>query len=333
MQYEMNDWMRYVPDDPVPVCALTSAQQERIRRLTMNKIQGKRPRRAWRAVLAAACAAVLLCGSAFAAQRLGLFDLAAFLGMTEENAGRYVVQYESEAAAAFDGVRYTLETLLTDERAIYAVVRAEPETTDAALQEVWLSISTGISGSERCEVLERTDGCWRYLVSYACGEQALPSGETVQFRVQPAQDRAGEPLFTVQTPDEAAPAMQWALDGGRMLRLTAFSLCVTTPYDSAADDALLAADADRSTLLFNRLARSPETVRLIFSDGSTLMIDGAYWDYEAQGADGEHFFLGDTMADRDTFYRVGVFARMIELSELSAVEVDGAVYTPADAGT
>ena len=45
MQYEMNDWMRYVPDDPVPVCALTSAQQERIRRLTMNKIQGKRPRR------------------------------------------------------------------------------------------------------------------------------------------------------------------------------------------------------------------------------------------------------------------------------------------------
>ena len=31
MQYEMNDWMRYVPDDPVPVCALTSAQQERIR--------------------------------------------------------------------------------------------------------------------------------------------------------------------------------------------------------------------------------------------------------------------------------------------------------------
>ena len=63
MQYEMNDWMRYVPDDPVPVCALTSAQQERIRRLTMDKIQGKRPRRAWRAVLAAACAAVLLCGS------------------------------------------------------------------------------------------------------------------------------------------------------------------------------------------------------------------------------------------------------------------------------
>ena len=60
MQYEMNDWMRYAPDDPVPVCALTSAQQERIRRLTMNKIQGKRPRRAWRAVLAAACAAVLL---------------------------------------------------------------------------------------------------------------------------------------------------------------------------------------------------------------------------------------------------------------------------------
>ena len=78
--------------------------------------------------------------------------------------------------------------------------------------------------------------------------------------------------------------------------------------------------------------RSPETVRLIFSDGSTLMIDGAYWDYEAQGADGEHFFLGATMADRDTFYRVGVFARMIDLSELSAVEVDGAVYTPADAG-
>lgn len=39
------------------------------------------------------------------------------------------------------------------------------------------------------------------------------------------------------------------------------------------------------------------------------------------------------MADRDTFYRVGVFARMIDLSEVSAVEVDGAVYTPADAGT
>lgn len=331
MQYEMNDWMRYVPDDPVPVCALTSAQQERIRRLTMNKIQGKRPRRAWRAVLAAACAAVLLCGSVFAAQRLGLFDLAGFLGVSEAHSAEHIVQYTPLAAAVSGGVRYTLETMLADGHAIYAVIRAEQEAADTPLREVWLSTSPGIGGTARCDVLERTDGYWRYLVSYAC-EQILPPGEPVQFHVQPAQDRAGEPLFTVQTPDEAAPAMQWALDGGRMLRLTAFSLCVTTPYDSAADDALLAADADRSTLLFNRLARSPETVRLIFSDGSTLMIDGAYWDYEAQGADGEHFFLGSTMADRDTFYRVGVFARMIDLSELSAVEVDGVVYAPADAG-
>lgn len=329
MQYEMNDWMRYAPEDPVPVPALSSAQQERIRRITMKKIQSRKPRRVWRAVLAAACAAVLLCGSAFAAQRLGLFDLGRFLGMTEENAGRYVVQYGSEAAAAFDGVRYTLETLLTDERAIYAVVRAEPETTDAALREVWLSISPGISGTERCEVLEKTDGYWRYLVCYAC-EQALPSGETLQLRIEPAQDRAGEPLFDVKAPEQTAPAMQWELDGGRTLRLTAFSLCVTTPYDCAADDALLASGADRSTLLFHQLVRTPETVKLTFSDGRTLVIDAQYWNSEMPDAGGERFFLDIAAADRDTFCRVGVFAKMIDLSALQAVEVDGTVYTPAE---
>ena len=328
MQYEINDWMRYAPDDPVPVRALSSTQQERIRRLTMKKIQNRRPRRVWRAVFAAACAAVLLCGSVFAAQRLGLFDLAGFLGITEEHSEDYAVQYEPSVTAVSDGVRYTLETMLADGRAVYAVVRAEREDLDAPLREVWLSASPGVSGTERCEVLERTDRYLRYLVCYAC-EQEISAGDAVQFRVQPAQDAAGEPLFAAKTPDAAAPAMQWQLDGGRTLRLTAFSLCVTTPYDAAADDALLAAGADRSTLLFNRLARTPETVRLVFSDGSTLVIDAVYWDYETQNADSAHFFLGGASADRETFYRVGVFARMIDLSDLTAVEVDGAAYTPA----
>ena len=328
MQHEINDWMRYAPDDPVPVRALSSAQQERIRRLTMKKIQNRRPRRVWRAVLAAACAAVLLCGSVFAAQRLGLFDLAGFLGITEEHSEDYAVQYEPSVTAVSGGVRYTLETMLADGRAVYAVVRAAREEADAPLREVWLSASPGISGTARCEVLERTDRYLRYLVCYAC-EQEIPASETVQFLVQPAQDAAGEPLFAAKTQDETAPAMQWELDGGRTLRLTAFSLCVTTPYDAAADDALLAADADRSMLLFNRLAHTPETVRLVFSDGSTLVIDAAYWDYETQNADSAHFFLGGASADRETFYRVGVFARMIDLSDLTAVEVDGAAYTPA----
>lgn len=328
MQYEINDWMRYAPDDPVPVRALSSTQQERIRRLTMKKIQNRRPRRVWRAVFAAACAAVLLCGSVFAAQRLGLFDLAGFLGITEEHSEDYAVQYEPSVTAVSDGVRYTLETMLADGRAVYAVVRAEGEDLDAPLREVWLSASPGVSGTERCEVLERTDRYLRYLVCYAC-EQEIPAGETVQFRVQPTQDAAGEPLFAAAVPDAAAPAMQWQLDGGRTLRLTAFSLCVMTPYDAAADDALLAAGADRSTLLFNRLAHTPETVRLVFSDGSTLVIDAAYWDYEAQNADSARFFLGGASADRETFYRVGVFAQMIDLSDLTAAEVDGAAYTPA----
>ena len=105
------DWMRFAPDDPVAVEELSSAQQERILELTMKKIAERnsdvkrRARRPIRIVLIAACAAILLCGSVFAAQKLGLFDLAGLLGVKEEVAVEITQPCDETLTRVYDGVR------------------------------------------------------------------------------------------------------------------------------------------------------------------------------------------------------------------------------------
>lgn len=334
------DWMRFAPDDPVALEELSSAQQERIRELTMKKIADRNSdvkrhaRRPIRIVLIAACAAILLCGSVFAAQKLGLFDLAGLLGVKEETAVEITQPCDEMLTRVYDGVRYSLETFLTDGRAVYSVVRAEPEQAGTALHEVWLSAMPPYSGSQRCDVLEKTPEYWRYLVCFVTSGEEIQTGDALRVTVHSAQDKSGEQLFSLALAPQPPKTLHWELKDGKTLSLTAFSLCVTSPYDMAADDALLEASAPKDELQFNRLVASPETVELEFSDGSTLQIDRDFWDCESDlqlPAQTDGFFLSSMTADRTQFYRVGVFAQMIDLSALERVTVDGETYSVGEA--
>ena len=334
------DWMRFAPEDPVAVEELSSAQQERILELTMKKIAERnsdvkrRVRRPLRAALIAACAAILLCGSVFAAQKLGLFDLAGLLGVKEDAAAHITRTYDETMTGVYDGIRYSLETVLTDGHAVYSVVRAEPEQAGTALHEVWLSAMPAYSGSERCDVLEKTSDYWRYLVCFVTSGEEIQPGDALRVTVHPSQDESGEPLFSLTLDAQPPEALRWQLKDGKTLSLTAFSLCVTSPYDMAADDALIKASAPKDELQFNRLVASPETVELEFSDGSTLQIDRDFWDCESDlqlPARTDGFFLSSMTADRTQFYRVGVFAQMIDLSAVVRVTVDGETYSVGEA--
>lgn len=334
------DWMRFVPDDPVVIEAISSARQERIRELTMKKIAERESdvkrhtRRPLRIALIAACAAILLCGSVFAAQKLGLFDLAGLLGAKDDAAVEITHTYDETMSDVYEGVRYSLETVMTDGHAVYSVVRAEPEQAGAELQEVWLSAMPPYSGSERCDVLEKTPDYWRYLVCYVTSGEEIQPEDELRITVHPSQDESGVPLFSLTLDAQPSEALRWQLKDGKTLSLTAFSLCVTSPYDMAADEALVNASAPKDELQFNRLVASPETVELMFSDGTTLLVDRDFWDCESDlqlPAQTEGFFLSSMTADRTQFYRVGVFAQMLDLSALVRVTVDGETYSVSEA--
>ena len=172
MKLSMDDLMGYAPSRDIPVTPLSSDEIERIRVMTMKKIpqSHKTGRKPLRVALTAAAAAVILCGSAFAAYELDWFGLQQIFGADAAPAEPYTVHYDSSAetdvtqpsyteeeqsmiaegtmmvpeqaelsdtgvSASTEDFTYTLESMLVSEDSLWAVVRADA-LTDAAAQAI-----------------------------------------------------------------------------------------------------------------------------------------------------------------------------------------------------
>ena len=91
MRVTINDLLKDIPTPELPVPALSPRRQERIQQMTMKKITSQRTqhhRHPLRTAMIAGAAAVLLCGSAFAAYEWDLFDFRSLFFLGEENAFR-----------------------------------------------------------------------------------------------------------------------------------------------------------------------------------------------------------------------------------------------------
>ena len=169
MKTRIDRLMGYAPPEDYGETPLSSEQIERISDLTMKKLpnQKTKHRRPLRMALTATAAAVILCGSAFAAYEMDWFGLRDIFGADAEPAEVYAVHYDSsvetdvtqpsyteeEQSMIADGTmtvpeqaelsdtgvsattgdfNYTLETMLVSEDSLWAVVRAEALTDEAA---------------------------------------------------------------------------------------------------------------------------------------------------------------------------------------------------------
>lgn len=168
MKTQIDRLMGYAPPEDYGETPLSSEQIERISDLTMKKLpnQKTKHRRPLRMALTATAAAVILCGSAFAAYEMDWFGIRDIFGADAEPAEAYAVHYDSsaetdvtqpsyteeeqsmiaegtmtvpeQAALSDTGVSastgdftYTLETMLVSEDSLWAVVRAEALTDEA----------------------------------------------------------------------------------------------------------------------------------------------------------------------------------------------------------
>lgn len=169
MKTRIDRLMGYAPPEDYGEMPLSSDQIERISDLTMKKLANQKTKqhRPLRMALTATAAAVILCGSAFAAYEMDWFGLRDIFGADAEPAEAYAVHYDSstdidvtqpsyteeeqsmiadgtmtvpeQAALSDTGVTasagdftYTLETMLVSEDSLWAVVRAEALTDEAA---------------------------------------------------------------------------------------------------------------------------------------------------------------------------------------------------------
>ncbi len=170
MKLNLDTVLRHGEPQAYDLPPLSPDEMERIRALTMKKIQaspsirGKRP---VRIALVAAVAAAFLCGSAFAAYELDWFGLQQIFGADAAPVEDYAVTYGSSdvadvtqpgytpaeqqmisdgtmmvpdqaalsaagASASTEDFTYTLETMLVSQDSLWAVVRADALTDEAA---------------------------------------------------------------------------------------------------------------------------------------------------------------------------------------------------------
>lgn len=195
MKLSMDDLMRYAPSRDIPVEPLSSDETERIRVMTMKKIQkpGKTGRKPLRVALTAASAAVILCGSAFAAYELDWFGLQQIFGADAAPAESYTVHYDSSVetqvtqpsyteeeqtmiaegtmqvpdqaelsdtgvSASTEDFTYTLESMLVSENSLWAVVRADANSEEAGQALTQLKEDSELEQAILERATETTDG-------------------------------------------------------------------------------------------------------------------------------------------------------------------------------
>lgn len=195
MKLSMDDLMRYAPSRDIPVEPLSSDETERIRVMTMKKIQkpGKTGRKPLRVALTAASAAVILCGSAFAAYELDWFGLQQIFGADAAPAESYTVHYDSSVetqvtqpsyteeeqamiaegtmqvpdqaelsdtgvSASTEDFTYTLESMLVSEDSLWAVVRADANSEEAGQALTQLKEDNELEQAILERATETTDG-------------------------------------------------------------------------------------------------------------------------------------------------------------------------------
>ena len=181
MKTTFYDLMYDTPVEAYQLSPLSSAEASRIREKTMNRLAQQTPRRSHkplRAALIAAAAAVLLCGTAFAAYANGWFGFDRLFGQRSALVAGDVTDFDDSvsltlptytdaeqamiaagtmqipaqatltggASAETEDFRFTLESMLASKSGLYTIVRAEEKTEATAA--LFASIASASDASD-----------------------------------------------------------------------------------------------------------------------------------------------------------------------------------------
>lgn len=396
MKTQLDRLMGYAPPEDYGEMPLSSDQIERISDLTMKKLpnQETKHRRPLRAALTATAAAVILCGSAFAAYEMDWFGIRDIFGADAEPAEDYAVHYDSSAdvdvtqpsyteeeqsmiengtmtvpdqaelsdigvAASTGDFTYTLETMLVSEDSLWAVVRAEANTDEAAQaltqddqdteQAMLARAETAENGNRSVSTEAVADlSNFRLVAQNNSGEghdMELKNGAMNMTLLQ-AEGRTGYFLLTNS-------GGQFAV-GDRILfhevvhNVDLFEVPVTALYAGETTVSLDQSVYEGKGYTLEQLTITPLTlaidghetasvdqtwpeVSITLKDGTSFDLASiqngfAHTDYGAYGTLSSGGTAGDSEDDpfiRDTW----MFSKALDLSQIDHITVDGVDYT------
>lgn len=192
MRVTIDDLLKDIPTPELPVPPVSPRRQERIQQMTMKKIksqQSAQRRHPVKLAVIAGAAAVLLCGSAFAAYEWNLFDFHSLFGsnasVLEDHITTFQPQEQTPASAQggfTDAVRGTVDDY-------HVTLVGAPEVSDtliAATFDVSKTSDTAPDFSESGLKLETKD--------YESHSYALWDGENARITVYAQTDSAPDTL-------------------------------------------------------------------------------------------------------------------------------------------
>lgn len=316
----------------------------------------RRSLRPLRILVAAAAAVLLLCGSVFAAWKLGAFRFSEVMGPEGEILDQWAVNYDPEntqpvaadngyerqehpgeytpkiaTAAETKDYRFSLRTLAASESVLYAVVDVEGLSDYGlahldVIPEIALSNRThpGSSALLDARLMESGDGVRRYMVGLSRNADVNAEGDIIVFELLELMeegDMTGHPyhLFDVELEQLVPKAVPTDAPTGTPKS--------GTQWDDLELDALgltLKGSVDRE-------APWPPVVTLVFRDGTQEIVldeDNSFYGQQAPMPEGHRAILTNAGGHRDgPDYLSLIFARPVDIDDLAAVEIDGQTFS------
>ena len=286
MRVTINDLLKDIPTPELPVPALSPRRQERIQQMTMKKITSQRtqPRRhPLRTAVIAGAAAVLLCGSAFAAYEWDLFDFRSLFGDGAEVLEDHITTFQPQNQTPADAQGGTASALrATAEDYHFTLVRT-PAVSDTLIYAELDVSKTDASAPDFSD-----SGLTLEIVGYPSSSYALLDGENARIVVYTQ-------LTSVQKPD----TLTFSLSGGD----TASTILEDTPVEqlTARTADFTGMDGENADYVLDSAAATDTSLRVTghFRDGaarSSLDASGTF--YQGNGETGYPAPLYDKTMDQ-----------------------------------
>ena len=191
MRVTINDLLKDIPTPELPVPALSPRRQERIQQMTMKKITSQRTqhhRHPLRTAMIAGAAAVLLCGSAFAAYEWDLFDFRSLFGDGAEVLEEHITTFQPQNQTPADAHGGTASALRATAEDYHFTLVGTPAVSDTLIYAQLDVSKTDASAPDFSD-----SGLTLEIEGYPSSSYALLEGENARIVVYARLDSAQKP--------------------------------------------------------------------------------------------------------------------------------------------
>lgn len=209
MRVTINDLLKDIPTPELPVPALSPRRQERIQQMTMKKITSQRSqhqRHPLRTAMIAGAAAVLLCGSAFAAYEWNLFDFRSLFGPGAEVLEDHITTFQPQEQTPTDAQGGTADAVRASAEDYHFTLIAPPMVSDTLIYAALDVSKTDASAPDFSD-----SGLMLEIEGYPSSSYVLWDGENARIVVYARLDSAQKPdslTFSLSGGDTASTILE-----------------------------------------------------------------------------------------------------------------------------